>query len=80
MNYIFQQLGQFLMIYWIMTVIIIPICFLIRRSSLGLTYKIIFFFKPEDCWIGWYYDKNKQVLYVCYLPTLAYKMEFNGWA
>lgn len=27
-------------------------------------------FKPEDCWVGAYYDKRRRTLYVCLLPTL----------
>jgi len=31
-----------------------------------------------DCWIGWYYDVGHRTLYICPLPTLVLRIEFQG--
>lgn len=40
--------------------------------------KIDFFFAWFDFWIGWFYDQNKRILYVCPLPCCLFKFERNS--
>jgi hypothetical protein len=29
------------------------------------------FFAWYDCWVGWYWDRRRRVLYVCPLPMVV---------
>jgi hypothetical protein len=37
--------------------------------------KISLFFAWFDCWIGWFYDKQKKILYICPLPMVVIKIQ-----
>lgn len=39
--------------------------------------KIKLFFAWYDFWIGWFYDKNKRILYVCPIPMFVIKLDFG---
>jgi hypothetical protein len=39
--------------------------------------KVNLFFAWYDFWIGWFYDKNKNVLYICPLPMVVLKLDFG---
>jgi len=36
--------------------------------------RVSFFFAWYDFWVGWFYDKGKQVLYICPLPCCVFKI------
>ena len=39
--------------------------------------KISFFFAWYDFWIGWFYDRDNKILYVCPLPCCVFKITLN---
>ena len=39
--------------------------------------KLKVFFAWYDCWVGWFYDQNKKILYVCPLPMLVLQINFH---
>jgi hypothetical protein len=39
--------------------------------------QIKFFFAWYDCWIGFFYDRGKRVLYLCPLPMCVFKVSLH---
>jgi hypothetical protein len=39
--------------------------------------KIRFLFAWFDFWIGWYYDRENRVLYICPLPMCVISVDFS---
>ena len=37
--------------------------------------KIKFFIAWYDCWVGWFYDRQGKILYVCPLPCCVFKIQ-----
>ncbi len=40
--------------------------------------KITFSFLWYDFWVGWFYDRDKHILYICPLPMCVFKIERHG--
>jgi hypothetical protein len=38
--------------------------------------KVVPFFAWYDFWIGWYYDRQKNKLYICPLPMVGLAIQF----